>query len=326
MAYEQHQSIWRGSVMRAARFHAYGPPEVLRVEEVRQPVARHDEILVRVHASSINNADIGGRQGSFRMVHARHLPHTPGYDLAGEVIGCGPDVTAFLPGDRVLAMLGLSAGGQAEYATVGQTQAARLPDAVAFPEAAAIPLAGLTALQGLRRYGNIKPGDRVLINGAAGGVGSFAVQIAKLVGCHVTATCRRERFDYVAQLGADELVDYREEHPAARGQIWDVVLDAAGNLDFETIRRSVTEVGVVVAARTTPKLMLETVRTRLVRGPRYTFFITKASGHDLGFLASLVAQGRLRPPIDRLFSLDEIEAANRYYESGASRGKIVIQI
>jgi NADPH:quinone reductase-like Zn-dependent oxidoreductase len=223
-------------------------------------------------------------------------------------------------------MLGLGAGGQAEYASVAQGSVARLPQSIAFADAAATPLAGLTALQALRRKAHIRPGQRVLINGASGGVGSFAVQLAKIVGCHVTGVCRRGTFEFVAGLGADDLIDYRQEHVADRGEMWDVVLDAAGNLDFRDVRRVLAPTGVMVAVAGSPLALLMAVRTRFTSGPRFTLFVTEASGPDLSLLAHLIDQGKLRPTVDRVFPLERIVEAHRYFEEGAPRGKVVIQI
>lgn len=312
--------------MRAVQFHTFGSPEVLRVDEVRRPEPEHDQVLIRVRASSINNADIGSRRGSLRLIHTRKLPHTPGYDVAGEVAACGPRVTAFLPGDRVFAMLGLAAGGQAEYVAVGQESVARLPRAIAFADAAAVPLAGLTALQALRRHGHVREGQRVLINGASGGVGSFAVQLARIAGCHVTATCRREKMAVVAGLGADDLIDYRQADFTTRDQTWDVVLDTAGNLAFADVRRVLGPNGVMVAVAGSPRALLQSARTRFASGPRFKLFITRSSGHDLGFLADLLGEGQLRPLVDRIFPMERIQEAHRYFEAGATRGKVVVQI
>ncbi len=152
--------------MRAVRFHTYGDPSVLRVEDVPQPQPKRDEVLIRVHASSLNNADVGARSGLSRIIHSRHMPMIPGYDVAGEVVACGPSVTAFVPGDRVFALTGLRAGGQADYCALPQHQFARAPRQISLVEAAAVPLAGLTALQALRGKAHLQAGQRVLINGA----------------------------------------------------------------------------------------------------------------------------------------------------------------
>lgn len=311
--------------MQAVQFHTYGDTSVLHVEEVTQPVPKKDEVLIRVHASSVNPADIGGRQGTMRLVHARHLPHTPGNDVAGEVVACGPTVTAFVPGEKVFAMLGLNAGGQAEYVCAAQSKVARAPERITLTEAAAVPLVGLTALQALRRKARLQPGQRIVVNGASGGVGSFAVQLARALGCHVTGVASSAKLDLVRELGADEVIDYAEETFTTRAERWDVVFDAAGTLDWADVRRVLTPRGTMVVARGAPG-NLPGLLSRFGSGPRYTWMITRTSGQDLALLARLIDQGRLRPYIDRTFPIDQIQEAHRYFETGKTRGKLVIEL
>lgn len=312
--------------MRAIRFHTFGAPSVLRIEEVARPVPRDDEVLIRVAATSINNADLGARQGHTRLIHARRMPMIPGYDIAGEVVACGAAVTAFLPGERVFALVGLGAGGGAEYICVQQRKLARAPERISLSEAAAVPLAGLTALQGLRGKGRARAGQRVLIIGAAGGVGTFAVQLAKLLGCHVTAVCRTSSMELVAELGADQVIDYTQQDYTGGDERWDLVFDAAGAQEFESMRRVLGTHGLMVGMRASPSSMLAAVQTRWTGGPRFTFFITRANGHDLTLLSRLIDQGRLRPVVDRTFPLEQVADAHRYAESRGVRGKVVIQI
>ncbi len=312
--------------MRAVRFHTFGDPSVLRVDDVAPPVPRDNDILIRVAAASVNSADLGARQGHGGPIHVRRLPMTPGYDLAGEVTACGPKVTAFLPGDRVFALVGLQAGTTAESVAVSQTKVARAPDHISLVEAAAVPLAGLTALQGLRRVGMLQAGQRVLIIGAAGGVGSFAVQLAKVLGCHVTAVCRATKAERVALLGADEVIDPAEGGFLHRKQTWNVVLDASGTYDYAAVRPVLAPGGVMVGTRASTKSLLAGVRTALGSGPRFRFFITRANGHDLHLLAHLIDQGKLRPLIDRIFPMEEAHEAHGHAESGEVCGKVVVRI
>lgn len=312
--------------MRAVRFHAYGDPSVLRVEDVPQPQPKRDEVLIRVHASSLNNADVGARSGFSRIIHARRMPMIPGYDIAGEVVACGPTVTAFVPGDRVFALTGLSAGGQAEYICVTQSKLARTPQHISLTEAAAVPLAGLTALQALRGKAHLQRGQRVLVTGAAGGVGSFGVQIAKALGCTVTAVCRGSKRDAVTAIGADEVIDYQQEDFTQRPQRWDVVFDAAGTWSFRDVWRVLAPNGVMVAPRGVPGDLLPAALGAAGIGPRYTFLITQSSGQDLALLANLIDQGKINPLVDRAFSIDQIQDAHRYFEEGKTRGKVVVEI
>jgi NADPH:quinone reductase-like Zn-dependent oxidoreductase len=312
--------------MRAVRFHSFGDPSVLRVEDVPQPTPKPDEVLIRVHASSINNADTGARSGHSRIIHARHMPMIPGYDVAGEVVACGAAVTAFVPGERVFALTGLRAGGQAEYCCLPQSQFARMPQHISWTEAAAVPLAGLTALQALRGKAHLQAGQRVLINGAAGGVGSFAVQIAKALGCHVTGVCSGAKRDLVAGLGADQVIDYKTDDFATSAQRWDVVFDAAGNRSFRDVWRVLLPRGVMVAARAQPTLALPVVLGAFGIAPRYTFLITRSSGQDLALLTHWIDQGAIRPAVDRVFAMDAIHEAHRYFEAGKTQGKVVVQV
>ena len=312
--------------MRAVRFHSFGDPSVLRVEDVPQPTPKPDEVLIRVHASSINNADTGARSGHSRIIHARHMPMIPGYDVAGEVMECGAAVTAFVPGERVFALTGLRAGGQAEYCCLPQSQFARAPERISLTEAAAVPLAGLTALQALRGKAHAQAGQRVLINGAAGGVGSFAIQIAKALGCHVTGVCSSAKRDLVAGLGADQVIDYQTDDFATGAQRWDVVFDAAGTRSFRDVWRVLVPTGVMVASRAQPTLALPAVLGAFGIGPRYTFLITRSSGQDLALLAHLIDDQAIRPAVDRVFALDAIQEAHRYFEAGKTQGKVVIQV
>jgi NADPH:quinone reductase len=311
--------------MRAVRFHQYGDPSVLRLENVVEPTPKATELLIRVQASSLNSADIGVRRGLQRLIPPQHLPHIPGYDMSGVVTACGPAVTAFVPGDHVFALVGLQGGAQAEYVCVEQSKAARVPHSISLTSAAAVPLAGLTALQALRGKAHLQPRHRVLITGAAGGVGSFAVQLAKLFGCHVTAVCREAQRDLVLGLGADSVIDYTAHDFTMCGEQWDTVLDAACAYAFPRVRRILTQTGVMVAPLHSPKSLLHSF-IRIGAGPRYSFLITQARGQDLALLTTLIDQGRMQPLIDRIFPLEHIQDAHRYMEGENAHGKVIIEL
>ncbi len=313
--------------MLAARYHEFGEPSVLRVEEVPRPVPTGTQCLVRVRATSINFADLGMRRGAMRATSFWRLPMIPGYDVAGEVVECGPSVSAFVPGERVYALIGLRAGGTAEYACLEQSQLARVPHKVGLTEAAAVPLAGLTALQALRSKANVRRGQRVLVNGATGGVGSFAVQIARILGCHVTGVGSGDKLDLVRALGAHEVIDYKREDFTRVSERWDVVFDAAGNRHFDEVRRVLGDNGVMVSSRIQPRDAGAAVKSLLrASGPRFSFIITADRGQDLALLTRWVDEGELRVPVDRVFSLQEIQAAHQYAEEGRARGKVVVRI
>ena len=314
--------------MKAARLHEFGGPDVLRVEDVPWPHPMGDEVLIRVHGSSINGTDLGLRAGGGPFALTTRRPFTVGFDLAGEVVGLGPKVTAFEFGDRVTSLLGHGGGGAAEYVAVGQARVGMAPRSVPLTEAAALPLAGLTALQALRAAAGdqFKEGARVLINGASGGIGAYAVQLAKHFGCFVSGTARAEKLDFVRALGADEVIDSKRADFVSGGDTWDVILDTPPSLSFAQVRPALGESGVLVSTRPFPG-DLTTLGGLLSRsGPRYRGVMTRERGFDLTYLARLVDAGAIRIPLDRSFALEQIAAAHRYAGGGEARGKVVVSL
>jgi NADPH:quinone reductase-like Zn-dependent oxidoreductase len=312
--------------MRAVVFDRPGDPSVLRVDDVADPAdPTADRILVRVAASSINGTDLGLRRGApGSAVFGRRV--RLGFDVVGEVVRCGPAVTAFAPGDRVAALLPHSGGGQAELVALRQGRAALVPPEVTAVEAAAVPLAGLTALQAL--FGRAGVGGReaahVLVHGAAGGIGAFGVQLAASAGAQVTGTARAAKHEFVRRLGADEGVAFDGGLPDGP---WDVVFDTPGSLDATAVREVLAPGGVLVTTRVASvRTAREVVRSAVVRGPQFAFVATAARSQDLARLLDLVRRGRLRAPVDRVFPLDRIADAHRYAESGEVRGKVVITL
>lgn len=321
--------------MLAARFHATGGPSVLRVDEVPAPrEPRGDELLVRVAASSINGTDLGLRRGDVPLAAIGRLPFIPGFDLAGQVVRCGPAVTAFAPGDHVIALLGHRGGGQAEQLLLRQSRAALAPRTVLADAAASLPLAGLTALQALHGHAGLhvlagegRPVPRVLVIGASGGIGSYAVQLAKLTGAHVTGVASGPKLGHVTGLGADLVVDHREHDVTALGERWDVVLDVPGRLSFRAVRPILTGDGVHVSTRPVGPDALRTLAPARLRAgrPRFAFVATRARSQDLARLANLVDRGSLRPPVDRTYPLAEIAQAHQHAENGVL-GKVVVTL
>ncbi len=312
--------------MHAVRLRRFGGPEVLQDYVVKTPKPKGDELLVRVHATSLNHIDVGVRRGDLKLFTFWRLPLTLGFDLAGEVAACGPKVTAFLPGDRVYGAIGHEGGADAEYALVKQSRVALMPPSLSFTDAAVVPVAGLTALQALKTHARLREGQRVLVNGASGGVGAFGVLLAKLFGAHVTGVCSGQKRDFVLGLGADDTLDYREEDFTRRREKWDVVLDAAGNREFGDVRRVLTNEGRMVSTRLSPRTALDVVTARLQGGPRPAFVPARERSHDLAFLARLIEEGRLSVPLDCTFPLNELGEAHCYAESGEVRGKVAVQV
>jgi NADPH:quinone reductase-like Zn-dependent oxidoreductase len=313
--------------VRAVRFSRSGDPSVLRVVEVPDPgPPAGDRLLVRVAASSVNGTDLGLRAG---LPGPALLGRTQGlgFDVVGEVEACGPRVTAFRPGDRVAALLGHAAGGQADRVVLRQGRAARVPEGVTTTDAAAVPLAGLTALQALHEKAELgaRPGARVLVLGASGGIGSFAVQLAALAGARVTGTASAGKHDHVRALGAHEVLGHEEA--LRSGGRFDVVLDTPGRLDVDAARPLVAGDGVFVTTKVTSAANARALAlAALRRGPRCAFVHTRARSHDLAHLLELVRTGRLRVPVDRVVPMADIAEAHRRAEGGAVRGKVVVGV
>ena len=316
--------------MLAVRFAELGDPSVLHVDEVPDPgPPTGDQLLVQVAGSSVNGTDVGLRRGEAKFATWGRLPLTPGFDVGGTVLACGPQVTAFAPGDQVMALLGHRGGGQAERVLLRQGRAASVPRSCSLVEAAALPLAGLTALQALYRHAELgtRPrGARVLVVGAAGGIGSFAVQLAKLAGAHVTGVASGAKLAFVAGLGADDLFDYRSQDLAGLDGRWDVVLDSPGRYGFRRLAHLLTPGGVLVSTRPAPADAVRTLTPPRLQqaGRRSAAVFTRARSQDLARLAALVDAGQLRPNVHRSYPMTEAAAAHRHAETTAT-GKIVLE-
>jgi NADPH:quinone reductase-like Zn-dependent oxidoreductase len=320
--------------MKALVYHEYGPPEVLKCEEVEKPTPTKDEVLINIRAASVNPLDWRLMRGEPRVARFAgkllKLPiGRPGVDFAGVVEAIGPRVTQFKPGDKVF---GGCRGAFAEYGCVSESKITSIPDKVTFEQAAAINVAGLTALQGLRDKARIRSGETVLINGAAGGVGTFAVQIAKTLGAEVTGVCSTGNLEMVKSIGADIVIDYTKEDFTSTGKRYDVIFDCVGNHSVWDCRETLNPRGrhILIGAPHGAKLaqimipMTRAVVVSLFTKQKTITFIGKASKEDLRFIAELIADGKLTPVIDRCYKLSEGAAAVRYVETGHARGKVLI--
>jgi NADPH:quinone reductase-like Zn-dependent oxidoreductase len=314
--------------MKAFISEKYGPPEMLRMAEVEKPVPASDEALVKVLAVSVNPADWRSMRAkpffsraTLGVLRPKH--RILGGDIAGRVEAVGSGVTQFKPGDEVYAnLLDHGLGGFAEYVSVPVEVMALKPANLSFEEAAAVPMAAVTALQGLRYHGEIQPGQRVLINGASGGIGTFAVQIAKSYGSEVTGVTSTRNIDLVGSLGADLVIDYTTTDLFPSGRRYDLILDTIGNLSLRDLRRALAEGGKAAVVGFTSVAKLISVS---LRGGKD---IAQVSAHvattDLEFLANLIEAGKVRPQIDRRYPFAEIPAAITYLEQGHARGKVVV--
>jgi NADPH:quinone reductase-like Zn-dependent oxidoreductase len=322
--------------LKAIYFDRYGSADVLSLQEVPAPTPKPNEALVRVHASSVNAAD-------WHLMRADPFParfafglfkpklHVLGADIAGRIEAIGSAVGAFKVGDEVFADLSAGGfGGFAEYVCVPESALVRKPAQLSFEDAAAVPLAGITALQALRDGASLQAGESVLIHGAAGGVGTFAVQIARALGGRVTAVCSSRNVEQARSLGAERVIDYTRESVFERDQQYDVILAANGYQPLSAYRDALNRGGRYVMVGGTNRQMLEVALLgpiySLMRGQRFKLVIAEPTQHDLQFLATLIKAGKLRSVVERRFALAEVPDAIRYVEAGHARGKVVIDV
>lgn len=322
--------------MKAIVYHKSGSGDVLKLDQIEKPVPADDEVLIKVRAASVNPLDYHLLRHAFlrRVMSARSKVKIarPGRDVAGEVEAVGRNVTQFKAGDEVF---GACVGAFAEYACGGESSLVSKPANVSFEEAAAVPVAGLTALQGLRDKAQLQPGQKVLINGAAGGVGTFVVQIAKTFGAEVTGVCSTRNVEMVRSIGADHVIDYTREDFTGNGQHYDVIFDLVANHSFSEHRRALTPRGIYIGAgvlglhgsmiRVLTRSITELVMSPFV-SQKFMSFMAKLNQKDLTAIGALMAEGKVTPVIDRRYSLSEVPEAVRYVEEGHARGKVIIDL
>ncbi len=323
--------------MKAITYHRYGAPDVLEFQEVEEPAVHDDDVLVRVRAASANPRDwhfMRGLPAFMRLQFGLRNPKHSGLgsDIAGQVEAVGRNVTRFRPGDEVFADVVM--GGFAEYASVPEEFLELKPANLTFEQAAAVPLAALTALQGLRDHGRVQPGQKVLIIGAAGGVGSFAVQLATSLGAEVTGVCSTRNIDLVRSLGADHVIDYTQTDFTRSGQRYDLVFQLAGTAPPADCRRALTPRGMLLlsSGESDGRLLgpVDRIIKALLLAPfvrqRLVPFVAKRSGEDLRVVKELIEAGTVTPVIDRTYPLSDVPEAIRYLEEGHARGKVVITV
>jgi NADPH:quinone reductase-like Zn-dependent oxidoreductase len=314
--------------MKAFIYERYGPPERLRMAEVDRPAPNADEVLVKVLAASVNAADwhvLRGKplfsRATLGLLRPKHK--ILGGDIAGQVEAVGSDVTRFQPGDEVYAnLLDHGYGGFADYVSAPVDATSLKPPSLSFEEAAAVPMAAVTALQGLRHHGELQPDQQVLVNGATGGVGSFAVQLAKAYGPEVTAVTSTPNLDLVRSLGADHVVDYTTTDFARGGRRYDRILDTVGNRSVPDLRRALASGG--KAAVTGFTSMRGLLGVSLRGGKDVAQVQAHVTARDLELLSELIEAGKVRPRIDRRYRFAEIPAAIAYLEQGHARAKVVV--
>jgi len=320
--------------MKAAVYHKYGSPEVLHIEEIPMPVPADNEVLIKVHAASVNYANpamVRGEPYLLRLYSGPLKPKfkIPGGDIAGTVENVGKNVTRFMPGDEVFGDLSDSGfGGFAEYISAPENELVLKPANLTFEEAAAVPQAGVVALQGLRK-GGIRPGQRVLINGSSGGIGTFAVQIAKSFGTEVTAVCSTRNLDLARSLGADQVIDYTLDDFTRNGRQYDLILATAGYRSIFDYKRALGPNGAhITAGGSMAQIFQAALGPLLALGSNkiLSSLSAKSNKNDLLIVKELIEAGKVKPVIDRYYPLSEIADAFSYYEKGRTRGKIVITV
>lgn len=321
--------------MKAIVYHRYGSPDVLRCEEIPSPTPASGEVLLRIAAAALNPLDwhfMRGTPYGFRFMSGLTRPKECrlGMDVAGRVEAVGPGVSRFNPGDEVF---GVCRGAFAEAVCTPASNLIAKPPSLTFEQAASVPVAAFTALQALRNKGNIQAGQTLLINGAAGGVGTLAVQIAKSFGVHVTGVCSTRNVELVRSLGVDHVIDYTQEDFTRAGRRYDLMLDCIGNHSLSACRRVLREQGICLMVGAPPGRWIAPMGRFLRAGVLSRFsrrklmpVVAKWSADDLSFVAGLMTTGRVTPVIDRRYPLNEVPQAIRYLEQGHARGKVIIAV
>lgn len=311
------------AIMKAIRFHEYGGSEVLVYEDAPRPSPKEGEVLVKIHAASMNPVDWKMRAGYLRQWVPLPLPITPGRDFAGDIVELGSNVSTFQVGDAVFGNTSLENGSHAEYVTIATSQLAHKPTSVDYEAAAATPLAALSAWQGLVDILHVQAGQRVLIHAAAGGVGHFAVQFAHVLGAYVIATTSQDNIDLVQQLGADEVIDYRATRFEDVVRDVDAVLDTVGG---DTQERSWQVLKPGGAQASLVGFAPEAVAAAAARGLRAEMIATRPDGAQLEHIAKLIDAGQIRPVISEVLPLQEAAKAHQRSEKGGARGKVVLRV
>lgn len=320
--------------MKAIVYHNYGSPDVLKLEEVEKPSPTENQLLIKVHAVSLNRSDWEGLTGTplYARIGGLFKPGNRilGSDIAGRVEAVGKNVIKFKPGDEVFGLMMNYGGGLAEYACKSEKALALKPAAMTFEEAAAIPQAAFIALQGIRQKGQVKSGQKVLINGAGGGTGSFAIQLAKLAGAEVTGVDNAEKLELMRSLGADHVIDYTQEDFTKNGKQYDLILDLVAHRSVFDYQRALSSNGTYFmvggSVATMFQMLLLRPLIRRITGKTINLLIVQTDAKDLVYMTELIESGKVKLVIDKYYSLGETAAALRYLGEGHAKGKVVITV
>jgi NADPH:quinone reductase-like Zn-dependent oxidoreductase len=316
--------------MKAIVYTKYGPPDVLELTEVEKPEPKDNEVLIKVYATTVTPMDWHFRQPGKNII-ARMMagPIKPknsilGVELAGEVEAAGKDVKLFKQGDQVHA--GGRPGAHAEYVCMPEDKVGMKPTNMTYEEAAGVPFSGTTALYFLKEKGKIQDGQKVLINGASGGVGTFAVQLAKYFGANVTGVCSTTNLELVQSIGADRVIDYTREDFTKEGQTYDIIFDTVGKRSFSQCKSSLNQRGIYLSTVATIPLLLQMLWTSKIGSKKAIFTLPPCTTKELDFLKAIIEAGRLKTVIDRTYPLSDTAEAHRYSEKGHAKGKVVITL
>jgi NADPH:quinone reductase-like Zn-dependent oxidoreductase len=313
--------------MNAMLIHKYGGPEVFQFGEIETPQIKDDEILVKVKGSSVNPVDAGIRRGLLKSFVRLKLPAVLGVDVAGEVVEVGKNVRRFKPGDRAFAFTGIQkGGGYGEFAAMPESFAAHFPENITFPEAGNVPGVGLTAFEAFTVRAPLRPGMKVLVYGAGGGVGVFAVQIAKALGAQVTGIVSTPKMELVKNLGADVVIDYKKEDPFATPERFDVLLNCVRGESNARLKRLLRPGGKLLDIMGNPLLTPFVKLANLFSSKKTVRFMVGTNGELLEGLSRLIGEGKVKPVVEKAFSWKELSAAHRLVEAGKMAGKIAISI
>jgi NADPH:quinone reductase-like Zn-dependent oxidoreductase len=311
--------------MKAAVINAYGRNDVVQIMDVPAPSPKSDEVLIKVRAAGVNPVDWKVRKGELKMLIGKRFPKILGFECAGEVAETGSRVTKYKQGDNIIAITRLRLGAFAEYVCVPDISVFPKPAGLSFEEAASISVAGLTAYVALRKKGNVSAGKNVLINGASGGVGTFAVQIAKIFGAKVTAVCSSVNFDLVRNIGADHVIDYTKEDFTRGDTRYDIIFDTVSKRCFCECKRALTPHGVYLNTIPSFSILMYQLITTLLPGRKAVSVMMFPKEEDMQWLRTQIESGKIKVVMDKVFSLAQIKEAFAYSESGHARGKIALR-
>jgi len=313
--------------MKAVVINKFGGNDIVEIQNMPRPAPGPNEVLIKVHAASINPVDWKIRNGMLKIFTGSRFPMVLGRECAGEIVETGGEVTKYKQGDRVIGVPSIKRmGAFAEYAIAQQKATFPKPKNLGFEEAASIPIAGLTALQALRNRGHIAPGRKVLINGASGGVGHFAVQIAKIFGAEVTAVCSSANAGFVKSLGADHVIDYSQEDFTGGGARYDIIFDAVAKRSFGECKRVLSSKGVYISTLPSLAVIVNQYITGFLTSKKARLINVSPDSADMEWMKTRIEAGRINIVIDKIYSFDQAKEALAYSETGKAKGKIALKM